>query len=78
MPAHDPHAGCPHCVAGGYTYSEAYRLECEARHVVSIRGLEHRRIYLEGVTKKRGEDEANRLRAVATQMFYRMQEDRAR
>ena len=70
MPAHDPHDGCPHCVAGGYTYSEAYRLECEARHVAAIPSLEARRAYMRGVTKKRGEEEADRLRAVATGIFY--------
>lgn len=36
--------------------SEAWRLECEARHVLSLGGLMARRAYLELIEGKRGSD----------------------
>lgn len=35
--------------------SEAWRAECEARHVLAIPGRLARRDYLEGIRKRRGE-----------------------
>lgn len=69
MPQSDAHAGCPHCVAGGFTYSERHRHECEARYVAGIPSLEGRRAYMRGVTEKRGEVAAQRLRNDAAAIF---------
>ena len=54
--------GCPHCEAGGYTYSEAYRRECEARYVAQLPGREARAEYLKAVAQHRGRGAAERLR----------------
>lgn len=35
--------------------SEAWRLECEARHVLAMPNIYTRRLYLAEVTKRRGE-----------------------
>lgn len=43
------------------TNSEAWRFECECRHVMSLRVREARRQYLDGVKKVRGEAAALRL-----------------
>lgn len=37
------------------SWSEAWRAECEARHVLSLPTIERRRNYLAGATHKRGE-----------------------
>lgn len=44
------------------TCSEAWRHECEVRHVVALPTKECRREYLEAVTKRRGETAGQRLR----------------
>lgn len=36
-------------------YSEAYRAECEARHVLTLPNVHARRLYLGDVAKRRGE-----------------------
>lgn len=46
------------------SYSEDYRLECEARTVLRMETLQKRRDYLEHVERKRGLDAANKLRDV--------------
>ena len=73
MPQSDPHAGCPHCVAGGYTYSDRFRHECEARYLAGIPFLEGRRAYLQAVEKNRGGAAAERLRRSAREIFESMQ-----
>jgi hypothetical protein len=45
------------------TYSEEWRRECEAKHVLRIRTLHERREYLEKVLKARGEKATNQLKA---------------
>ena len=42
--------------------SEAYRHECEARAIAALPTLADRRAWLEAVEKRRGKDEADRLR----------------
>lgn len=37
------------------SWSEAWRAECEARHVLAMPNIHLRRIYLADVTKRRGE-----------------------
>lgn len=46
------------------TSSEAWRMECEARHVLSLGGLMARRAYLELIESKRGADARKALEAV--------------
>jgi len=36
-------------------FCEAYRAECEARHILAMSSKEQRREYLAGVSRKRGE-----------------------
>ncbi len=43
--------------------SEEWRHECEARSVVALPTLAERRVYIDGVERKRGKDAADRLRA---------------
>jgi hypothetical protein len=43
--------------------SEAWRHECEARHVINMPTLEQRRAYLAGIEDKRGAAAAAALRA---------------
>lgn len=43
--------------------SEAWRLECEARHVLNLAGLRLRRDYLDMVGTKRGEEAKRELKA---------------
>lgn len=45
------------------TASEQWRLECEARHVVSMSGKQARRDYLDVVDKRRGTAAKNELEA---------------
>ncbi|AXF86658.1 hypothetical protein DTO96_102413 [Ephemeroptericola cinctiostellae] len=44
-----------------YTNSEAWRFECECRHVLGIKGREARRNYLDEVKRVRGVAAALRL-----------------
>ena len=37
------------------SWSEAWRAECEARHILAMANIHLRRIYLADVTKRRGE-----------------------
>ncbi|CAB4199645.1 hypothetical protein UFOVP1356_1 [uncultured Caudovirales phage] len=37
------------------SWSEAWRAECEARHILAMPNIHLRRIYLADVTKRRGE-----------------------
>ena len=46
----------------GYTYTEAWRHECEVRQVVRMATPELRRAYLDGVERFRGKAAAERLR----------------
>ena len=50
------------------SWSEEWRAECEARHVLSMRDIGRRREYLAAISKRRGEkagnDLANLVRAV--------------
>ena len=48
--------------------SEAWRHECEARHVARMRTAEERHAWLEDIARKRGRDEADRLRATVLDM----------
>ena len=43
------------------SYSEAWRAECEARHILSMRDKLARRNYLELVSKRRGEKAGQQL-----------------
>ena len=43
------------------SYSEDWRAECEARHVLSIPTIQARRDYLSGCAKKRGEKAGKEL-----------------
>lgn len=43
------------------SYSEAWRAECEARHVLSMRDIFSRREYLAAITKRRGEKAGKEL-----------------
>ncbi|MFO0255487.1 MAG: hypothetical protein ACK52V_15345 [Betaproteobacteria bacterium] len=45
------------------TYSEAWRRECEARHVCSLPTLKARRLYIIGVLEHRGEVATQQLEA---------------
>jgi hypothetical protein len=49
--------------------SEAWRAECEARGVLSMRDKGRRRMYLFGVEKKRGMDSRNLLEADIWRLF---------
>ena len=49
----DHHAATARQHDRGYSFSEAFRAECEARHVLS-KPLSDRRVYLDGVGKQRG------------------------
>lgn len=51
---------------------EAWRLECEARHVLSLGGLMARRGYLELIGKKRGEDARRALEAAVKVEWIKM------
>lgn len=42
--------------------SEAWRHECEARHILSLPNAEERRAWLERIEAKRGKAAADRLR----------------
>jgi len=42
-------------------YCEEWRVECEARHVLSIDGRDARRAYIDRVRVKRGEAAASKL-----------------
>lgn len=44
------------------SYSEAWRVECEARGILSIRGMEKRQKRLENIERKRGTAAADQLR----------------
>jgi hypothetical protein len=46
----------------GYTYTEAWRHECEVRHVLKMATRQQRAEYLDGVERKRGKAPADRLR----------------
>ncbi len=41
--------------------SEAWRAECEARHILSMRDIYSRREYLAAISKRRGEKAGNEL-----------------
>lgn len=43
------------------SYSEAWRAECEARHVLSIPNILARREYLAAISKRRGEKAGKEL-----------------
>ena len=43
------------------SWSEAWRAECEARHVLSIPSVQARRDYLAGIQKRRGDVAYQRL-----------------
>lgn len=69
---------CPHCthprvtlVDGDETctWSEAWRHECEARHITSLPTLDARRKYLWGIHNKRGEPAMVRLRATVERLW---------
>lgn len=45
------------------SYSEAWRLECEARSVLAIRSLDQRQRHLRQIESIRGKAAADRLRA---------------
>lgn len=71
---------CPHCdhprvtlVDGTETcsWSEAWRHECEARHVVKIPTLIERRRYLLAIRDKRGEPAWLQLRATIEKLWSR-------
>lgn len=51
--------------------SEAYRHECEARAIATLPTLADRRAWLESVEKRRGKDEADRLRKTMTALWRR-------
>jgi len=46
----------------GYTYSEEFRMLCEARHVCGMRSIHDQREYLKGVQEKRGVAACNQLK----------------
>ena len=49
--------------------SEAWRHECEARAIAALPTLADRRAWLEAVEKRRGKDEADRLRKTMTALW---------
>jgi hypothetical protein len=51
------------------TYSEEWRMECEARHVLNMRLVVDRRAYLERVEKVRGVEARNALAAVLKDLW---------
>lgn len=53
------------------TYSEEWREECEARHILSLRPLQKRRDYLEAIKKKRGVEAEKRMKKILDAIFER-------
>lgn len=51
------------------TSSEAWRHECEARHIAGLQTREERREYLAFVAKKRGDAAAKALRQRVTEIW---------
>ncbi len=49
--------------------SEAWRHECEARHVATLPARQDRQAYLEAVRKRRGEPAGQQLEALATRIY---------
>lgn len=60
MPAEVSVCECPDCRSGGPTYSESYRLACEARQVRQW-DRDARTAYYALVAEKRGQPAAKRL-----------------
>lgn len=52
---------CDHC-DGQFTYSEAWRHECEVRHVANLPTKWDRKRYLTGIRRRRGEAEVDRIK----------------
>lgn len=66
------HSGRPVTLFTGQTvcdYSEAWRLECEARHVLTY-PLEKRREYLASIEKRRGAKYTDKLKDLIRRLFY--------
>jgi hypothetical protein len=53
------------------SYSEEWRLECEARAVIKMETLARRRDYLEHVDRKRGAEAGAQLRAIIRALWNR-------
>lgn len=49
--------------------SEAWRHECEARHIARLPTSEQRHDYIASVSKRRGPEAAHALQALATQIY---------
>lgn len=55
---------CPMChVEPSFTYTEAYRAECEAQYVADLKNNLVRNAYVDMVAVKRGRPSADQLRA---------------
>lgn len=57
--------------------SEAWRHECEARAIASLPTLAERRAWLESIERKRGTDEAERLRRTIGKLWESRQKGKA-
>lgn len=53
------------------SYSEEWRIECEARAVTKMQSLDKRRSYLEHVEARRGKDAAEELKRLIRLMWRR-------
>ena len=51
------------------TYTEAYRLECQARSVAAMPSLEARRAYLDRWYQRHGKDSTERLKDAVARVF---------
>lgn len=49
--------------------SEAWRHECEARHIAQLPTREQRQDYIASVTKRRGPEAGQALQTLATQIY---------
>lgn len=57
---------CPQCTPNpAPTYTEAWRMECEARYIAQLTTDEERRVYLNLVRTARGDISAEALRTLA-------------
>lgn len=57
------------------SWSEAWRAECEARHVLAMPNIHARRVYLADVAKKRGEVAGKALGDLVRKVWLKAREN---
>lgn len=56
------------------SYSEAWRMECEARWILALPSLDERRAWLQSLEKRRGQAHVDQLKATIRTLWAQRQQ----